>query len=168
MTVSLNTYIYPSPKDFCSCVFGFKDEYAILDGHVVVKLPSMKPVSFRYPIRSAVSTPGFLVTLFGDNNGVKRMGIFCPVDWSCIAAKAIRGLSLNTVSSSGRYVVVRCYASELSIVRDSSQLVDLYSLAGVKLWMLLSSLLRAKSPLLTKGCYHPIVFSFIVEFFTRV
>lgn len=169
MSLTPNTFRLPNVKDFTSCVFGFKDEYAILDGFVIIKLPSMKPVAFRYPLKSAISIPGFLVVLFNKDVGLE-LGIFCPLDWTCVATKTIRGLSLDTVSPSGRYVIVKSYttSSDSYRVRDTNQLVDIYGISRVKLWMLLSSLLRAKSPLLTKGCYHPIVFSFIIAFLIRV
>lgn len=170
MSILPDTYHLPNVKDFASCVFGFKDEYAILDGFVIIKLPSMKPVAFRYPLKSAISIPGFLVVLFNKDAGLESLGIFCPLDWTCVATKIMQGLSLDTMSPSGRYVIVKSYIAKPNShrVRDANRLVDIYSIPRVKLWMLLSSLLRTKSPPLTKGCYHPIVFSFIVAFLTRV
>lgn len=153
-------------KHFTSCVFGIREEYAILDGHEVIRLPSMKPVVFQPPLSCAMSTPYFLIGLCGYTN-IKTLVIFCPIDWCRITQFDVEASSIESSSSSGRYIILSKYTQSGSLVSKHQRLLDLYKVTKVKLWMLLSSLLAAKSPLLTKGCYHPKLFVTVSHFFTR-
>jgi hypothetical protein len=154
---------------FSSCVFGLDDDYAILDGRSVFRLPLMKQVLFSAPLLQAVPLPGIMIGVHRQVTGIIKLVIYCTRGWFPITQFAIDDSPpLVEASPKGRYITLGRRDHVPIGHQHLKQLIDLYKVPTMKLWNLLLSLLHVKSPLLTKGCYHPIVFVSSVRFFTPV
>jgi len=154
---------------FSSCVFGLDDDYTILDDRSVFRLPLMKQVLFSAPLVRAIPLPGIMIGVHRQVIGIIKLVIYCTRGWFPITQFVIDDYPpLIEASPKGRYITLG-RREHVSFGQPAlKQLVDLYKIPLMKVWNLLLSLLHTKSPLLTKGCYHPIVFVSSVRFFTPV
>lgn len=146
-------------------VFSPDERYVIVDHKEVIRLPSRKPVKLSKPLLLAYPGVGFMVGVFRPWNDVFRLVVFSSFNWATIAQFNIE--TIPGFSPSGRYVVITKKESyDMVTYHNRSRFFDLFSVPSMKLWILLLSLLHAKSPLVTKGCYHPVVFCRVFKYFT--
>lgn len=144
-------------------VFSPDERYAIVDHKEVIQLPSRKPVELTGQLLAAYPGHGILIGVFNSWPDLFRLVVFSSFNWTTIAQFNIE--TIPGFSPSGRYVVIKREVT-YDMVTTRPRFFDLFSVPSMKLWILLLSLLHAKAPLVTQGCFHPVVVCRIFKYFT--